>query len=378
MDADGDGCAHYAVFRWCDASGEGPGWQMGWGRLRDFARDGRSALEACCLCGGGAVDSDSDDNETGGCEDRPQWRDLSGDDCATYREREWCMGDGLGPAWDTDWGSVESYAVDGVSALRACCACGGGEAAKVAAGEACTDDGPGEGRWVDSEGDGCDAYEALRWCTPARQPGPNFLGGVADFALFSNHGLTALAACCACGGGGGRASAAEGAVASPRRAELQLVYASRGEEFVLSVGVRSGGPESEVLAKLGISGHGGAIGAEMDIGSLTSAVGGWGAARYQGTMRTPPCGEGSARVHRFLAPRQLLASAAQLEALARLLRPRSASGGPPKLRPGIAWKRRASAVAPRQAPGAPEASTSDGGAELVVPQRKVFLATGGR
>merc|ERR1719498_1986651 len=51
------GCAYYQQARWCNADGSpGVGWDKGFGELKDYARDGVTAMEACCECGGGKTD----------------------------------------------------------------------------------------------------------------------------------------------------------------------------------------------------------------------------------------------------------------------------------------------------------------------------------
>merc|ERR1719436_1472101 len=52
------------------------------------------------------------------CNDQP-WADSDGDDCQTYEERGWCF-----HPRQPDW--LVEFAVDGVHAGDACCACGGG------------------------------------------------------------------------------------------------------------------------------------------------------------------------------------------------------------------------------------------------------------
>jgi hypothetical protein len=62
------------------------------------------------------------------CEDFPEWEDLHGDACKSYREHQWCTESGLvGKGWDFDWGTLEDYSKGGMSALEACCSCGGGQ-----------------------------------------------------------------------------------------------------------------------------------------------------------------------------------------------------------------------------------------------------------
>jgi len=53
--SDRESCSVYASLNYCTpAGGEGSGWKSEWGKISDWAnRDGLSALEACCACGGG-------------------------------------------------------------------------------------------------------------------------------------------------------------------------------------------------------------------------------------------------------------------------------------------------------------------------------------
>merc|ERR1712151_563243 len=56
-DSIGMDCADYANNEWCSDGGYGPGWLSEYGHFEDFAHEGLSAADACCLCGGGARDS---------------------------------------------------------------------------------------------------------------------------------------------------------------------------------------------------------------------------------------------------------------------------------------------------------------------------------
>jgi hypothetical protein len=57
----------------------------------------------------------------------PGWVDSSDDGCATYVDDLWCTPQGAtGSGWSSGWGSIEDWAQNGVSALDACCGCGGG------------------------------------------------------------------------------------------------------------------------------------------------------------------------------------------------------------------------------------------------------------
>eukprot|EP00928_Gymnodinium_smaydae_P060693 TRINITY_DN4442_c0_g4_i1.p1 TRINITY_DN4442_c0_g4~~TRINITY_DN4442_c0_g4_i1.p1 ORF type:complete len:891 (+),score=96.06 TRINITY_DN4442_c0_g4_i1:49-2673(+) len=69
------------------------------------------------------------------CVSQPDaWRDSLGNDCATYGQRQWCTEYGtLGVGWPATSPSPASFALYGVSAMKACCECGGGLRSVVAA-----------------------------------------------------------------------------------------------------------------------------------------------------------------------------------------------------------------------------------------------------
>ena len=47
-------CSLYEGANWCTSSkGYGDGWNSFWGRFNGFKRKGKSAVQACCGCGGG-------------------------------------------------------------------------------------------------------------------------------------------------------------------------------------------------------------------------------------------------------------------------------------------------------------------------------------
>eukprot|EP00971_Amphidinium_carterae_P039409 774542-Amphidinium_carterae.1 len=51
------------------------------------------------------------------CRDDPSnWVDRDGYGCAAYTENQWCNDGTHGPGWQETWGSLSSYAVDGVDA----------------------------------------------------------------------------------------------------------------------------------------------------------------------------------------------------------------------------------------------------------------------
>lgn len=67
-----------------------------------------------------------------GCSDFPGYRDRDGDTCEEYDTAHYCTPMGTWGIWgvrdkmNRNDPTIDSYAVDGVSALEACCACGGG------------------------------------------------------------------------------------------------------------------------------------------------------------------------------------------------------------------------------------------------------------
>eukprot|EP00928_Gymnodinium_smaydae_P052296 TRINITY_DN360_c0_g4_i1.p1 TRINITY_DN360_c0_g4~~TRINITY_DN360_c0_g4_i1.p1 ORF type:complete len:4318 (-),score=748.48 TRINITY_DN360_c0_g4_i1:161-13114(-) len=65
------------------------------------------------------------------CLDYPaQWSDSDFKNCSEYEVLKYCNSDGSnGAGWDSAWGTLEDYATRGVSAKKACCACGGGRKA---------------------------------------------------------------------------------------------------------------------------------------------------------------------------------------------------------------------------------------------------------
>ncbi|CAK0868355.1 unnamed protein product [Prorocentrum cordatum] len=55
-DKDGDDCFVYSQSFYCTTAGQpGIGWHAQWGTLSDFQEGGKSAVEACCSCGGGST-----------------------------------------------------------------------------------------------------------------------------------------------------------------------------------------------------------------------------------------------------------------------------------------------------------------------------------
>merc|ERR1712032_1314625 len=65
-----------------------------------------------------------------GCVDKPgDWKSSYGSSCADYVSKSWCTPDGdYGSGWGSndEWGTFDTWAVNGVAANVACCGCGGG------------------------------------------------------------------------------------------------------------------------------------------------------------------------------------------------------------------------------------------------------------
>jgi hypothetical protein len=63
----------------------------------------------------------------GQCTDEPaEWVDSWGEGCVPYFTKGYCNSSGYGPGWESSWGNFSDWAVDGIDAGQACCACGGG------------------------------------------------------------------------------------------------------------------------------------------------------------------------------------------------------------------------------------------------------------
>merc|ERR1719463_362679 len=94
---------------------------------------------------------------TPGCVDKPgDWKSSYGSTCADYISKSWCTADGgYGSGWvsDDDWGTFDTWAVNGVAANVACCGCGGGST--VTGKQAC------QGHKYDKAT--CDAVGCCRW-----------------------------------------------------------------------------------------------------------------------------------------------------------------------------------------------------------------------
>lgn len=138
VDSEGDPCSIFQLNTYCNADGTtGDGWNTcEWGDIVDYATDGITAFDACCACGGGsgvsspASSAKSNITSAKTCADHPaNWRSSEGDSCCAYPWNNYCTPDGKeGLGWDSSWGKIEDYADEnGISALDACCGCGGGK-----------------------------------------------------------------------------------------------------------------------------------------------------------------------------------------------------------------------------------------------------------
>ena len=124
---------------------------------------GKTANQACCVCGGGVTST---------CTDSPSgWYDIDGPSysCSWYAQGFNCESYG------------NSYVNFGKTASQACCVCGGGGSST------CTDSPSG---WYDIDGPtySCEWYALGTRCT-------NYGN------RYGNFGKTANKACCVCGGG---------------------------------------------------------------------------------------------------------------------------------------------------------------------------------
>lgn len=150
-DSEGDGCDMYAEKHWCTPDGKpGSGWAPG-DSFQRYAKHGIDALKACCACGGGKqltpepspapttksptphpTTQSPTPYPTMPCQEKPKnWVDIEGDSCQVYKASGWCTEDGgYGPNWgnppELGGESFEQYAVEGKTAIDACCECGGG------------------------------------------------------------------------------------------------------------------------------------------------------------------------------------------------------------------------------------------------------------
>jgi hypothetical protein len=95
------------------------------GEASDGTSDGSDPKQ-----GDGTVTAPSSTDSS--CTDLPlfdgaPWADTEGDACSLYAKRSWCLLDGEpGPGWGVGGDTFDDYASSGLSAVDACCACGGG------------------------------------------------------------------------------------------------------------------------------------------------------------------------------------------------------------------------------------------------------------
>eukprot|EP00039_Didymoeca_costata_P026718 m.16495 g.16495 ORF g.16495 m.16495 type:complete len:917 (-) comp5714_c0_seq1:599-3349(-) len=137
------------------------------------------------------------------CLDAPLgWHDSDDDNCATYETYQWCTPEGgYGRYWGSPDQTFEQFSFDGVSAVQACCACGGGSAYVAptpAEGAKCRDE---PSNWFDSDGYNCEQYVSLGWCAKDGSFGRNWGDASVAFSVFASSGVHAGMACCGCGGG---------------------------------------------------------------------------------------------------------------------------------------------------------------------------------
>mmetsp|Transcript_31441 Transcript_31441/g.73437 ORF Transcript_31441/g.73437 Transcript_31441/m.73437 type:complete len:857 (+) Transcript_31441:80-2650(+) len=133
------------------------------------------------------------------CLDVPiTWKDNQQDGCSAYVDEKLCThSGGYGPGWNASWGTFEAFAVDGWSAIQACCGCGGGSNSEEVRGPNCVDN-PSE--WKDRHGDSCATYVAYRWCEDGGV-GSSWSPDWGSFDGYASGGISPRDACCGCGGG---------------------------------------------------------------------------------------------------------------------------------------------------------------------------------
>ena len=185
VDSNNLGCSDYDKRpKWCKLNPE------------NYANDGVSALDACCICGGGDSSTPSPTNtptvapsdepsvfNDEKCTDFPDFKDRSNYGCYTYDER---------PFWCTVAKNFMNR--EGVSASDACCVCGGGNTPTLSptqSPEPKSNDGEcmDYPDFEDASKLGCESYTKYpSWCSVAK-----------DYA--NSDGVSAEDACCVCGGG---------------------------------------------------------------------------------------------------------------------------------------------------------------------------------
>mmetsp|Transcript_20482 Transcript_20482/g.33452 ORF Transcript_20482/g.33452 Transcript_20482/m.33452 type:complete len:358 (+) Transcript_20482:721-1794(+) len=155
---------------------------------------GKTALSACCVCGGGpspepAADSDVvlqdavEASQSQSCWDLPSWYDSTGDGCVWYEEENNCE----------YYGNQFPSHIDGQTANEACFSCGGGLYEAPLPSDAVADTVPGCSdtpfSWFDDVGIGCDWYAIEdRNCIEFGE-------------VVGADRRTPNEVCCACGGG---------------------------------------------------------------------------------------------------------------------------------------------------------------------------------
>ncbi|CAB9513786.1 unknown protein [Seminavis robusta] len=98
------------VLDWTDSGGDPCSWYETDDHCFRFGTanagpDGSTAVESCCVCGGGAAPL---------CSDKADWTDLEGDPCSWYEIEDRCLQFGIANA-----------GIDGTTASESCCVCGG-------------------------------------------------------------------------------------------------------------------------------------------------------------------------------------------------------------------------------------------------------------
>ncbi|CAJ1442447.1 unnamed protein product, partial [Effrenium voratum] len=178
-DGGGDTCAGYVDEAWCSSDrGYGAGWEASWGSFEDYAREGLTAVAACCGCGGGL----RNESNASDC-DQTQWRDAKGFSCQDYLELAWCSG-----GWLKERGTYQDQAdAGGVDAIAACCSC--------------SVNGSLDNSWFDATGRNCEIYNNEKWCLDGGY-GPSWKVSDGTFADWLNpfDNRSAQEACCGCGG----------------------------------------------------------------------------------------------------------------------------------------------------------------------------------
>ena len=164
VDKMGFSCKLYEGAKWCTTSkGYGIGWNQmvegevrvchGWGSFEKFQRNGISAVQACCACGGGIKNpklfsyelptyskvsdypylnddyhftaKDEISQNCYKCKEAEVWHDSCGYSCLAYYYGNFCTKDGkTGKGWeDESYGPISAYKNGGKDALEACMAC---------------------------------------------------------------------------------------------------------------------------------------------------------------------------------------------------------------------------------------------------------------